>query len=445
MTTLEFRIPQQINLGTEIPGPKSRAMADRQKEVVAGVMHSYVDVYPADMDGGIIEDIDGNRFIDFVSGIAVTGVGASAPEVVAAVQEQVSHFTHTCVTSAFHPKYVEVCERLVQHAPITGEKRVILTSTGAEAVENAVKIARTKTGRPAVVVFENAYHGRTNLTLAMTTKAHPYKEHFGPFAPEVYRVPGSYPFRDGLSGAEAAARTIQYIETRVGAESVAAVVIEPIQGEGGFIVPAEGYMEALRGWCDSAGAILIFDEIQAGVCRSGRWFSSEWFGVEPDLMTVAKGIAGGLPLSGVIGRREVMESAPVGGIGSGTYGGNPVACAAAVAALDKFEAEHLDQRALKIESVIRRKLAAAQSTMPEIGEIRGHGAMIAIELVQPGTKEPNAELVKAIVGDAYKHGLFIIDCGVLGNSLRILPPLVIPFDLLEVGLDILVELIETHR
>lgn len=445
MDTLKFRIPQSARILGEVPGPKSQAMAARQNEVVAGVMHSYVGVYPRDMDGGIIEDIDGNRFIDFVSGIAVTGVGASAPEVVAAVQEQAAHFTHTCVTSAFHPKYVEVCERLVQHAPIDGEKRVILTSTGAEAVENAVKIARTKTGRPAVVVFENAYHGRTNLTLAMTTKAHPYKEHFGPFAPEVYRVPGSYPFRDGLSGAEALARTIAYIETRVGAESVAAVVIEPIQGEGGFIVPADGFLAGLREWCSKTGAVLVFDEIQAGVCRTGRWFSSEWSGVQPDLMTVAKGIAGGLPLSGVIGRRDVMESSPVGGIGSGTYGGNPVACAAAVAALDKFEAEHLDERALQIGDIIKSKLGDARTAIPEIGEVRGHGAMMALELVRPGTREPNTDLVKAVVAEAYTRGLFIIDCGVLGNTLRLLPPLVIPFDLLESGLDILTDLLKELR
>src|SRR3954471_22019331 len=321
-------LPQERRLVTAIPGPRSRELHARRTAAVASGVGSTLPVYVAAAGGGVVVDVDGNSLIDLASGIAVTSVGNAAPEVVSRVQEQVAAFTHTCFMVVPYAGYVEVCERLADLTPGDHPKKAALFNSGAEAVENAVKVARVHTGRDAVVVVDHAYHGRTNLTMAMTAKNMPYKQGFGPFAGEVYRAPVSYPFRDGLSGPEAAARAITVIEKQVGAADLAAVIIEPVQGEGGFVVPAEGFLPALQAWCNANEVVFIVDEIQSGFARTGDLFASEHEGIVPDLITTAKGIAGGLPLSGVSGRAEIMDAPHAGGLG-GTYAGNPVACAAA--------------------------------------------------------------------------------------------------------------------
>ncbi|MFZ2166596.1 MAG: aminotransferase class III-fold pyridoxal phosphate-dependent enzyme, partial [Propionibacteriaceae bacterium] len=322
------RLEQVRRLVGPVPGPRSTELAARRSKAVSSAIASTMPVYAADADGGVILDVDGNTFIDFGTGIAVTSVGASNPRVVAAVQEAVTHFTHTCFMITPYEGYVRVCEELAARTPGDFAKKAALFNSGAEAVENAVKVARVYTKRDAIVVFDHAYHGRTNLTMAMTSKVMPYKQGFGPFAGEVYRVPTSYPFRDpeGMTGAEAARRALMLVDKQVGAGNVAAIVIEPIMGEGGFIVPAEGFLAELAAWCRANGAVFIADEVQAGFARTGAWFASEHDGVVPDVVVVAKGLAGGMPLSGVVGRAEIMDSVHPSGLG-GTYGGNPVACA----------------------------------------------------------------------------------------------------------------------
>jgi 4-aminobutyrate aminotransferase / (S)-3-amino-2-methylpropionate transaminase / 5-aminovalerate transaminase len=359
------------------------------------------------------------------------------------VREQVERFTHTCFMVAPYEGYVAVCEQLNALTPGSFEKRSMLVNSGAEAVENAVKIARYATGRPAVVVFDHAYHGRTNLTMALTAKSMPYKHRFGPFAPEVYRAPVSYPLRDGLSGADAAARAIEMIDKQVGAGNVAAVLVEPIQGEGGFVVPAPGFLPALAAWTRSAGAVLVADEIQTGFCRTGAWFASEHEEVEPDLVTTAKGIAGGLPLAGVTGRAELMDSVHAGGLG-GTYGGNPVACAAALATVGTMRELDLCAAARRIESIMVPRLRELAEAYPGIGDVRGRGAMLAIELVVPGTTgptgpTPDAAGTAALARACHRAGLLVLTCGTYGNVLRFLPPLVIGEDLLRRGLEILTD------
>jgi 4-aminobutyrate aminotransferase/(S)-3-amino-2-methylpropionate transaminase len=388
--------------------------------------------------GGVLVDVDGNSFIDFGSGIAVVGVGNAADAVVARVQEQVARFTHTCFMVTPYEGYVEVCEALNRLTPGDHEKRSALFNSGAEAVENAVKIARAHTRRQAVVAFDHGYHGRTNLTMALTAKNMPYKHSFGPFAPEVYRVPMSYPFRDpaGMTGEAAAARAIDLIEKQVGADEVAAVVIEPIQGEGGFVVPAPGFLPALARWCTDNGAVFVADEIQTGFCRTGDWFALDHEGVVPDLVTTAKGIAGGLPLAGVTGRAEIMDAAHVGGLG-GTYGGNPVACAAALGSIETMESMELVERARSIGDVMTTRLQEMAATHDAVGEVRGRGAMIAIELTRPGTTEPDAATAAAVAKACHADGLVVLTCGTYGNVLRFLPPLVMPDHLLDEGLGII--------
>jgi 4-aminobutyrate aminotransferase/(S)-3-amino-2-methylpropionate transaminase len=385
---------------------------------------------------GLLVDVDGNTLIDFGSGIAVTGVGNPAPEVAAAVAEQAARFTHTCFMISPYEGYVAVCEELNALTPGSFEKRSALFNSGAEAVENAVKIARHATGRQAVVGFEHAYHGRTNLTMALTAKSMPYKHRFGPFAPEVYRAPMSYPFRDGLSGETAAARAIDVIESQVGAGNLACVVIEPIQGEGGFVVPAPGFLPTLAAWCVANRVLLVADEIQTGFCRTGSWFGCSYEEVEPDLVTTAKGLAAGLPLAGVTGRAEVMDAVHPGGLG-GTYGGNPVACAAALAAIGVMRSGDLAARARHIEQVMRPRLEALRQRHPVIGEVRGRGAMLAVERVRPGTAAPDVATTRAVAAACHAAGLVVLTCGTYGNVLRFLPPLVIGDDLLTEGLDIL--------
>ncbi|HEY0494130.1 MAG TPA: 4-aminobutyrate--2-oxoglutarate transaminase [Kutzneria sp.] len=431
------------HLVTEIPGPKSQAAQLRRQRTVAAGVSSGLPVFVESAGAGLLHDVDGNTLVDLGSGIAVTGVGNAAPEVVAAVQEQVAKFTHTCFMVTPYDVYVDVCEQLAELTPGSHEKRSALFNSGAEAVENAVKIARHATGRPAVVVFDHAYHGRTNLTMALTAKNMPYKHRFGPFAPEVYRLPMSYPLRDpvGLTGEQAAARALDQLEKQVGADNVACVLIEPIQGEGGFVVPAPGFLKAVSDWCRDKGVLFVADEIQTGFCRTGAWFASDHEGVVPDLVTTAKGIAGGLPLAAVTGRAEVMDAVHGGGLG-GTYGGNPVACAAALASIRIMRDQDLNARAKAIEEITVPRLRELAAGIPAIGDVRGRGAMLAVELVRPGTLEPDAELTGRIAKACHARGVVVLTAGTYGNVLRLLPPLVIPADVLNDGLDVLAEAIQ---
>ena len=423
---------------TELPGPRSRALHDRRKAVVSAGLSTGFPVYIERGEGAMLLDVDGNLLLDLGSGIAVTSIGHAVPEVIEAVSQQVADFTHTCFVVAPYEEYVAVCEELAALTPGTHAKTSALFNSGSEAVENAIKVARLATGRQAVVVFDHAYHGRTNLTMALTAKNMPYKEHFGPFAPEVYRVPMSYPFRDGLSGAEAAARAIAEIESQVGAHNVAALLIEPIQGEGGFIVPADGFLAALSAWTSANGVVFIADEIQAGFCRTGSWFAIEHDGVIPDLVTTAKGLAGGMPLAAVTGRAELMNAVHEGGLG-GTYGGNPVAAAAALATIRTMRERDLPARARAIGETISARLNALASDVSIIGDVRGRGAMMAIELVKPGTTEPNAAAAKSIVNYCNQQGVIALACGTFGNVIRLLPPLVITDAQLEDGLNVLAD------
>jgi len=404
-------------------------------------------VFAARAAGGIVEDVDGNRFIDLGSGIAVTTIGNSAPRVVDAVRAQVADFTHTCFMVTPYEEYLAVAEHLNRLTPGSGEKRSVLFNSGAEAVENAVKIARSYTRKPAVVAFDHAYHGRTNMAMALTAKSMPYKSGFGPFAPEIYRAPLSYPFRDGLidkelatDGELAAQRAIDVIAKQVGAENLAAVVIEPIQGEGGFIVPAEGFLPALLDWCRQHNVVFVADEVQTGIARTGAWFACEHEGIEPDLICVAKGIADGLPLSAVTGRAEIMDAPHSSGVG-GTFGGNPVACAAALATIDTIEADGLLERARQIERLMKDRLFALQATDDRIGDVRGRGAMIAVEFVKPDNAEPDAKLTNALANAAIATGVIVLTAGTFGNVVRFLPPLTISDELLSEGLEVLAGLL----
>jgi len=429
-------LPQERRLVTSVPGPRSVELAARRRGAVAHGVSSSSPVYAVAAGGGVLVDVDGNSLIDLGSGIAVTTVGNADPAVAAAVAAQVEQLTHTCFTITPYEGYVEVAERLNRLTPGDHEKRTALFSSGAEAVENAIKIARHHTGRTAVVAFDHAYHGRTNLTMALTAKSMPYKAGFGPFASEVYRAPMSYPYRDGLSGPEAAARAIRVIEKQVGATDLAAVVIEPVQGEGGFVVPADGFLPALQAWCRENGVVFVVDEIQSGFARTGDLFASEHEGLVPDLITTAKGIAGGLPLSAVTGRAEIMDAPHAGGLG-GTYAGNPVACAAALASIDQFEHGGLVERAREIGWLLLDRLTSAQAADPRIGDVRGRGAMVAIELVDPATGEPDAVLTAEVARRTHAEGVIVLTCGTYGNVIRLLPPLVIGDELLGEGLDVL--------
>lgn len=428
-------LPQQRSLVTAIPGPRSQELLARKASAVAAGVGHTVPIEAVAAGGGVVVDADGNSLIDLGSGIAVTSVGNAHPAVVAAVQNAVAQMTHTCFMISPYESYVAVAERLNRLTPGDHAKKSALFNSGAEAVENAVKIARRFTGRQAVVAFDHAYHGRTNLTMALTAKSMPYKSGFGPFASEVYRAPASYPFRDGLSGAEAAAKAISLIEKQIGADNLAAVIIEPIQGEGGFIVPADGFLPAVVDWCRANGVVFIADEVQTGFARTGAMFASELFGIMPDLITTAKGIAGGMPLAAVTGRAEIMDATHAGGLG-GTYGGNPVACAAAVASIDAFENDGLVGRATEIGEVLRARLDALQAADPRIGDVRGRGAMIAAEFVDPVTGAPDAALTSAVAKAAIAEGVIVLTCGTYGNVIRFLPPLSISDELLGEGLDV---------
>jgi 4-aminobutyrate aminotransferase/(S)-3-amino-2-methylpropionate transaminase len=388
----------------------------------------------------ILQDIDGNCIIDLGSGIGVTNVGNTNSRVVARVIEQVQALTHTCFTVAPYMGYIEVCEALNAITPGDHPKKSLLVNSGAEAVENAIKIARHYTKRPAIIVFEHAYHGRTNLPMALTAKNLPYKEGFGPFANEIYRMPLPYSYRwsgrlDTITQ-DSLDEITSKIEKEIGAHNVAAILIEPILGEGGFIVPPKGFMPGLADYAKENGIVFIADEVQSGFARTGDLFAVNEEGIVPDLMTLAKGIAGGLPLAAVTGRSEIMDSVHAGGLG-GTYGGNPVACAAALGAIESIEQDHLMERAIHIGQILNESLTALAARYPVIGEVRGRGAMQAIELVYPGAKEPNVEAVNAVVKYCQSQGVLILTAGTYNNVIRFLPPLVITDALLLDALQVL--------
>jgi len=432
-------LPQERRLVTTLPGPRTQELQARKAAAISSGVSVMMPVYAAAAGGGVVVDVDGNSLIDLGSGIAVTTIGNADPAVAAAVADQVARFTHTCFMITGYEGYVEVAERLNRLTPGDHAKRTALFNSGAEAVENAIKIARIATGKQAVVAFDHAYHGRTNLTMGLTAKSMPYKSGFGPFAGEIYRAPMSYPYRDGgLSGAESARAALLTIEKQVGANNLAAIIIEPIQGEGGFIVPAPGFLAELSSWAKANDVVFIADEIQTGFARTGAMFACDHEGVVPDLITTAKGIAGGMPLAAVTGRADLMDAPHAGGLG-GTYGGNPVACAAALAALDAFEHGGLVERARQIGEIAFARLRAAKQSDPRIGEVRGRGAMIAIEIVDPTTGSPDAQLTSAVAKAAHAQGVIVLTCGTYGNIIRLLPPLSIPDHLLAEGLDVLLE------
>ena len=413
-----------IELKTEIPGPRARAILEREARAVARPLIVHGPVIAAEARGATITDVDGNTFIDFVGGVGVVNVGHNHPRVVEAVTAQAERYLHTDFTVVAYEPYVELAERLCAFAPIAGECRAAFFNAGTEAVENAVKLSRLHTGREAVIAFDGAFHGRTLLSLTMTSKTHPYKTGLGPFAPEVYRAPYPNAYR-GPDAGTALAAIERMFSTHVAAEDVAAIVFEAQQGEGGFIPAPAAFVEGLRRICDEHGIVMVADEVQTGFGRTGRMFAMEHFDVEPDLVVVAKSIAGGMPLSGVIGRADIMDGAHLGAIG-GTYIGNPVALAAALAVLDIFEEENLVARGVTVGNTIRARMEQWQERWPEIGDVRGMGAMLAIELVtDPETKDPAPELTAAIIDEALQRGLILLKAGVHGNCIRVLCPLAI--------------------
>jgi len=433
-------LPQERRVVTAIPGPKSVELLSRKTSAVADGVGTILPIFITAAGGGVVVDVDGNSLIDLGSGIAVTSVGNAASAVVEGVQQQAAQFTHTCFMVTPYEGYVAVAEQLNRLTPGEHAKKTALFNSGAEAVENAVKIARYATKRQAVVVFEHGYHGRTNLTMALTAKSMPYKYGFGPFAGEIYRMPLAYPYRwpGGAenSGSEALAQTISKIEKEIGADQVAAILIEPIAGEGGFIVPGDGFLSGLADFATANGIVLIADEVQTGFARTGKMFACEWEGVVPDIITTAKGIAGGMPLAAVTGRAELMDAVHPGGLG-GTYGGNPVACAGALGAIRTIEELDLVGRAQHINEIMVPRLLEMQAKYPVIGDVRGRGAMLAIELVHPGTTTPNTEVTAAVTKFCHAEGVLVLTAGTYGNVLRFLPPLVMPDDLLEEALAVL--------
>jgi 4-aminobutyrate aminotransferase / (S)-3-amino-2-methylpropionate transaminase / 5-aminovalerate transaminase len=431
-----------IELRTEIPGPRSREILEREALAVAHPLHVHAPIVAAEARGSTITDVDGNTFLDFVGGVGVANVGHGHPRVVRAIQEQAERLVHTDFTVVAYELYVELAERLGRLVPIAGETRAAFFNAGTEAVENAVKLARLHTGRPGVIAFEGAFHGRTLLSLTMTSRTHPYKTRLGPFAPEVYRAPFPSEYR-GPDALQALAALEQMFQTHVAATDVAAIVFEPQLGEGGFVPAPASFVSGLREICDQHGIVLVADEVQTGFGRTARMFAMEHFVVEPDLVTVAKSIAGGLPLSGVIGRAEIMDGAHSGAIG-GTFIGNPVALAAACAVLDVFEDERLVERAAVVGDTLRARLLDWQRCWPRIGDVRGLGAMLAIELVEdPATKQPAPELAAAVIDDALHRGLLLLKAGVHGNCIRVLCPLTITDGELEEGLDVWEEALAT--
>ncbi|MGV0741721.1 4-aminobutyrate--2-oxoglutarate transaminase [Mycolicibacterium sp. XJ870] len=431
---------QQVRrVRTDIPGPRSLELAARRAAALPAGLASAAGVYVAAAGGGVVVDVDDNSFIDLGSGIAVTTVGNAAPAVVSKAAAQLERYIHTCFLATPYEPYIEVAEALNRLTPGDHDKRTALFNTGSEAVENAVKYARAATGRSAVVVFDHAFHGRSLLTMTMTAKNQPYKHGFGPFAPEVYRAPMAYPYRwpSGPENCadEAFSQFAQLIDAQLGADAVACVVVEPIQGEGGFIEPAPGFLAKVAEFCRDRGILLVADEVQTGIARTGAWFACEHEGLVPDLITTAKGLAGGMPLAAVTGRADVMDAAHSGGIG-GTYSGNPVACAAALGVFEEIETGGLIARARAIGDLMVEQLRDIATTTDVIGEIRGRGAMIAAELVAPGTREPNRDAVAALTRHCQNNGVLTLTAGTFGNVLRFLPPLTISDDLLAEAFEV---------
>ncbi|MCI9888591.1 aminotransferase class III-fold pyridoxal phosphate-dependent enzyme [Micrococcales bacterium 31B] len=457
-------ITQERKLVTAIPGPQSAALHARRLAAVSDGFGIALPVAIESADGGILRDIDGNQLIDFAAGIAVTSVGAANPRVAAAIAEQAAKLTHSCFMVTEYESFVKVCEWLNEHVPGDFEKRTGLFSTGAEAIENAIKVARHATGRPNVLVFDEAYHGRSLLTMAMTAKVMPYKEGFGPFPETVHRAAMANPLRPSAevlaaiegevtpeSIAQAALSLVAAKIAELGPETIAAMVIEPIQGEGGFIVPAPGFLRGLRELATQHGIVFVLDEIQAGMGRTGTLFSMEHEGVTADLTTVAKALAAGMPLSAVTGRADLMNAVHAGGLG-GTYAGNPMACAAALAVFDEFADGSLLQSAKTIEAVTREVLGGLVLNAPdsdesrnEVADLRGRGAMLALEFADPGTLDkpgtPRPDIAKAVNAFCHERGVLTLTCGTHGNVIRLLPPLVIGEDLLRDGLAVLREAI----
>lgn len=433
-------LEQARRIVTEIPGPRSRELAQRRAAALPAGLASGAEIYAAAGGGGVLVDVDGNSFIDLGSGIAVTTVGNSAPRVVERATVQLQQFTHTCFLATPYEPYIEVAEALNRLTPGTHAKRTALFNTGSEAVENAVKYARAATGRSAVVTFDHAFHGRTLMTMTMTAKNQPYKHSFGPFAPEVYRAPMAYPYRWPSGPDRAADEAFEQfrllVDAQIGADQVACVVVEPIQGEGGFIVPADGFLRRVADFCRDRGILVVADEVQTGIARTGAWFACEHEGLVPDLIVTAKGLAGGLPLAAVTGRAEIMDRAHPGGIG-GTYSGNPAACAAALGVFETIETEHLLDRAQEIGALMLRELREIGTRHPVVGDVRGRGAMVAVELVEPGTTTPNREAVAEIARYCQAHGVLTLTAGTFGNVLRFLPPLSISDALLTEAFSVL--------
>src|SRR5437016_1422445 len=424
----------------DIPGVKSRELLARRQQFVARGVASTMNVFAAKADGAIIEDVDGNRYIDFAGGIGAMNIGHARPEVTRAIAEQAAKFTHTCFSVMMYEPYVALAERIVNIAPGNFAKKALFFNSGAEAVENAVKIARYATGRPAIITFDNAFHGRTLMTMTMTSKVKPYKHLFGPYAPEVYHAPFPYSYRMNMSPQAASEYCIQELERMfvgdVAPDQVAAVVIEPVQGEGGFMVAPPGFLKALKQVCERYGILFVADEIQSGFCRTGRMFAVEHEGIEPDLLIMAKSMGAGMPISGVVGRAEIMD-APAPGTLGGTYSGNPVACAAALAVLDLFEKEDLAARSRDVGQAVIKRFVKLQEKYSLVGDVRGLGGMVAMELVKDrATKEPDSQAASDILASALKRGLVLIKAGMYDNVLRVLVPLCVTDEQLQQGLDI---------
>ncbi len=431
----------------DIPGPKSRELLARRQEFVARGVGSTMNVFAARADGAIIEDVDGNQYIDFAGGIGAMNIGHTRPEVTRAITEQASRFTHTCFSVMMYEPYIALAERLVKLTPGEFPKKALFFNSGAEAVENAVKVARWATGRPAIIVFDNAFHGRTLLAMTMTSKVKPYKYRFGPYAPEVYRASYPYPYRMNMTAQEASEFCIQELErifiADIAPDQVAAIIVEPVQGEGGFMVAPPGFLRALKTLCEKHNILFVADEIQSGFCRTGKMFAVEHDGVEPDLLIIAKSMGAGMPISGVIGRAEIMDGPPPGMLG-GTYSGNPVACAAALAALDLYEKEDLADRSREIGHVVTRRFLKLQEQYTLVGDVRGMGGMVAMELVKDrSTKEPDAHAASDVLAAAHHRGLVLIKAGIYDNVLRVLVPLCITDEQLNKGLDIFEDALAT--
>lgn len=426
-----FSVPQERKLITALPGPRSIELQERRRRSVSRGAGTLANIYMDHGAGAILVDVDGNQIIDLGCGIGVTTIGHAHPDVAAAAAAQASKLTHTLFTVTPYENYVRVAEKLAEITPGDFEKRSILVNTGAEAVENAVKIARKYTGRRAIVSLDHAFHGRTNLTMTMTYRPWPERAGMGPFPGEIYSVPTSYPYRDGLSGEEAAEKTIDYITTHIGANEIAAFFVEPIQGDGGIVIPAPGYFTRIREFCTENGIVFVADEIQAGIARTGTWYSIEHHeGVIPDLVTTAKGIAGGFPLAAVTGRAEIMDAVQPGGIG-GTFGGNPVSTAAALAVFDIIEKENLLDQAKRVEKALWARIGDWAEKFPIVGEVRGKGAMFGVELVHPGTTKPYPEALTAVITHATTNGVIVLDAGSWDSVLRIMPSVVISEALID--------------